>query len=43
MSAVRTASVAPSVEPRAALPWVAFTALALGQLLVDIDDTVLSS
>jgi MFS family permease len=42
MSAMRTASVAPSVEPRAALPWVAFTALALGQLLVDIDDTVLS-
>ena len=30
------------VPTRTALPWVVFTALALGQLLVDIDDTVLS-
>jgi EmrB/QacA subfamily drug resistance transporter len=39
-----TSIAPPATRPstRAALPWVAFTALALGQLLVDIDDTVLS-
>ncbi len=42
MTTVHTAPVTRPAAPRAALPWVAFTALALGQLLVDIDDTVLS-
>jgi MFS family permease len=39
MVAVLATRPAPT---RTALPWVVFTALALGQLLVDIDDTVLS-
>ena len=48
MSQTVTATSEPAAGPRSAAPpvaavaWLAFTALALGQLLVDIDDVVLN-